>query len=473
MFKGMRRLPNLLFVFADQMRGVDTDFADAPVRTPHLNALAQQSAYFPLCFANAPVCGPSRAILLTGRYPLSNHVVANDLPLPDGLPTFGTVAKDAGYRTGYIGKWHLDGVPRDKWTPPGARRFGFDFWAAANCSHNYFGGYLYRDTPQRIMLDSYEPQAQTDIAIEFLRQTQSDDKPFCLFLSFGPPHDPYEQVPERFKVLYTPHSLAPRPNVAPLHNALHDPAAQLGSQGALALSYAAISALDEQMGRLLQTLDELKLADDTIVVFTSDHGDMLYSHGMLKKQQPYEESVRIPFLVRWPNQVPAGTRADTLLSTVDFLPSLLGLMQLPIPPDVQGHNLAGTMRGTQSGGPNSVLLMELISAGEGLKQNVGEWRAVRTLRHTYARRPDGTPWLLFDNQDDPFQGRNLVASPEAQILRAALDVELDSWLARTGDRCLPWDETLRELNLVETWNDKESLMHEKEPIAPKYFEAPA
>ena len=117
--------PNLLFVFADQMRGMDMACAgNSHVQTPHLDRFAAQSAYFPLTFANAPVCGPSRAIMLTGRYPLSNRVVANDLPLPDGLPTFGTVASEAGYRTGYIGKWHLDGTPRDKWTPPGPRRCG-------------------------------------------------------------------------------------------------------------------------------------------------------------------------------------------------------------------------------------------------------------------------------------------------------------------------------------------------------------
>lgn len=461
----MMTSPNLLFVFADQMRGMDMALAgNTQVHTPNFDRLAREGAFFPLSFANAPVCGPSRAVMLSGRYPLSNGVVANDLPLPNGVPTFGTVAKEAGYRTGYIGKWHLDGIPRDKWTPPGARRFGFDFWAVANCSHNYDNGYVYRDTPHRIALPGYEPQAQTDIAVDFLNRAAADNRSFCLFLSFGPPHDPYEQVPERFKGLYPDGVVIPRANVAPLQHASRDPAARLGPQRALALSYAAISALDEQVGRLLQALDELKLAENTIVVFTSDHGDMLFSHGMLKKQQPYEESCRIPFLVRWPWHVPTGVRGDTLISTVDFLPSLLGLMNLPIPDGVQGSDLSPTMRGEDKMAPDSVLLIELISAGEGLKQHVGEWRAVRTRSHTYTRRPDGTPWLLFDNQSDPFQLRNLIGEPQSKTLREELDAKLDHWLLRTDDRCLPWDDLLREMNLVETWNAKELVMHEKEPV---------
>ncbi len=123
-------------------------------------------------YANTPVCTASRAMLLTGLYPAANRVVANDLPLPTELPTLGDIFRGAGYRTGYIGKWHLDGVPRNKWTPPGPRRHGFEEWAAYNCSHDYYrADKYYRDQPAPIRIDGYEPEIQTNLALDFWPRT--------------------------------------------------------------------------------------------------------------------------------------------------------------------------------------------------------------------------------------------------------------------------------------------------------------
>ena len=158
------------------------------VISPNTDRLAAEGIRFTHAYANTPACTPSRAIILTGKYSLSNGTVANDLPLRESEITIGNVLKDAGYRTGYIGKWHLDGIPRDKFTPPGERRQGFDFWAVWNCSHAYYGAKYFRDDPTPIKIDGYEPVAQTDLALEFL--DADDDRPFCLFLSWGPPHAP-------------------------------------------------------------------------------------------------------------------------------------------------------------------------------------------------------------------------------------------------------------------------------------------
>ncbi len=188
--------PNLLLVFADQMRGMDMGCAGNPdVRTPAMDRLAKQGVRLTRCFATSPVCSPNRAILLTGTYPTTNRVPGNDLPLPSHLPSLGTIARGHGYRTAYIGKWHLDGVPRTKFTPPGPRRSGFDFWAAYNCTHDYFHPKYYRDTPQVVEVDGYEPEVQTDLALAFLDEQRDAAEPFCLVLSWGPPHDPYDQVP--------------------------------------------------------------------------------------------------------------------------------------------------------------------------------------------------------------------------------------------------------------------------------------
>ena len=458
----MARPPNLLFVFGDQHRGMDMGCAgNAEVWTPHMDRLAAEGASFARAYANCPVCTPSRGSMLTGRYPLSHRACANDLPMPTDQRTIAHVARDAGYRTGYVGKWHLDGVPRDRFTPPGPRRQGFEFWAAWNCAHAYLRGRLFRDEPVPVALDGYEPVGQTDLALEFL--AADDGRPWCLFLSWGPPHAPYDQVPDSYKALYDETTLTQRPNVRPEP---HEPFRALGRgfhPRALADYYAHITALDEQLGRLLDALDASGRTDDTIVVFTSDHGDMLWSHGMQKKEQPFEEAIRIPFLVRWPPRVPAGSAPDALISPVDFAPTLLALMGLAAPDAMEGSDLSEIVRGGDGDGPQSVFLTEPIILDQGFHQGVGEWRGVRTARYTYARWIDGAPWVLYDNEADPYQMTNLVDSPEHAAARAELEAGLRRWLTRTGDRCVSWQETLRDLGLVATWNERERYMHAKAP----------
>jgi len=264
--------PNLLLVFADQMRGMDMGCAGNPdVMTPTMDRLAEEGVTFTHAYANCPVCTPSRAMLLTGRYPISCRTVANDLPLPPQYPGIGALAKEAGYSTGYIGKWHLDGVPRSRFTPPGERRHGFQYWAAWNCAHAYFDGKYYRDTPEPVAIEGYEPAGQTDLAIRFLQEHAQ--KPFCLVLSWGPPHDPYDQVPEQYRRMYPPEKIRLRANVKPTAPGRRDLSGGADPREVIAGYYAHITALDHQLGRLLDELERLRLSDNTIVVFTSDHGD--------------------------------------------------------------------------------------------------------------------------------------------------------------------------------------------------------
>jgi arylsulfatase A-like enzyme len=336
--------------------------------------------------------------MLTGKYPLSNSVIANDLPLPQEEITLGEVMQQAGYRTGYVGKWHLDGVPRNRFTPPGPRRHGFEFWAAWNCAHSYFNANLYRDTPEPIKLEGYEPIGQTDLAIEFLKT--NDVRPFCLFLSWGPPHDPYEQVPEEYKSLYNPSEIQLRPNFRPILPGPQDISGQRNPKSTLACYYAHITALDQQIGRLLEVLEALRLADDTIVIFTSDHGDMLWSQGMMKKQQPWEESISIPFLMRYRGHIPAGRRCEALLCIVDIAPTILSLMGIEVPRDMEGTDLSAVILNSPGPEPTSVFLMDIVMMDEGFRQGLREWRGLRTPRYTYARWAEGGGWMLYDNDAD-------------------------------------------------------------------------
>ena len=461
--EAMKKRPNLLFVFADQMRGMDMGCAgNDQVITPNIDRLASEGTLFTHAYANCPVCTPSRATILTGRYPLSHRAVANDLPLPEEEVTIAELLKEAGYRTGYIGKWHLDGVPRDKFTPPGPRRQGFEFWAAWNCAHNYFNGKLYLDKPEPIKLEGYEPIGQTDLAIRFLEE--DDGRPFCLFLSWGPPHAPYEQVPRRYKELYDPAKIKLRPNVRlKPPPGFRDISGGRDPRSTIACYYAHITALDEQLGRLLDALEELGLADDTIVVFTSDHGDMLWSQGMTKKEQPWEESIRIPLIVRWRGHIPEGRVCDALISTVDLAPTLLALMGLEVPKYMEGRDLSSILLGKEEEGPESVLLVEPVIVDQGYAQGIREWRGIRTRRYTYARWFDGEGWVLYDNENDPYQLENLIDSPKHSSIREELEGELRRWLERVGDESLRWDEIIRGLGLTELWNARERELHPKNP----------
>jgi len=454
--------PNLLFIFADQMRGMDMACAgNGQVRTPHLDRLAAEGTQFTHAYANTPVCTPCRGTILTGRYPHAHRAVANDLALPDDEVTVAELLRDAGYRTGYIGKWHLDGVPRDGFTPPGPRRQGFDFWAAWNCAHAYFNGRVYRDTPEAVRLRGYEPVGQTDLAMKFL--AADDARPWCLYLSWGPPHAPYEQVPETYKAMYDAAQITPRPNVWDAPPAGFKRPGPGPSRETLAHYYAHISAIDEQVGRLLDALRRRGQAASTLVVFTSDHGDMLWSQGTIKKEQPWEESIRIPLLVRWPRRAPAGRTSDALVSAVDLAPTLLALMGCPVPDRMQGEDLSAVALGRADEGPDAVLLTEPVIVDQGLAQGIREWRGLRTARYTYARWWDGGGWVLYDNQEDPYQLRNLIDSPGHALLRAELEKRLRARLAAVGDECRSWQDTIRSLGLVESWNRRERVMHPKAP----------
>ena len=207
------RSPNILFLFPDQMRGQAMGcMGDTNVKSPNLDRLASEGMLFRNTFANTPVCCPARAVILTGKYAHANGMVANDLRLRESEITLAEILRDAGYRTGFIGKWHLDGGPRmPGWVPPGSRRQGFEFWAANEVNHNHFDSQYFRDSEQPIPIKTFEPEVWTDLGIEFLRESQKDGRPFFLTLQMGPPHDPY-RAPEPYLAMYDPVKLTLRPN---------------------------------------------------------------------------------------------------------------------------------------------------------------------------------------------------------------------------------------------------------------------
>ena len=435
--------PNILLILPDQMRASAMGCMGNPdVRTPHIDGLAREGVLFRRTYANVPVCCPARAILLTGKYPHVNGMVANDLRLRESEVTIAEILRDAGYRTGFVGKWHLDGGPRDPgFVPPGPRRQGFDFWAGYECHHQHFSPTYFRDTPEVIRVHKFEPEASCDFAVDFLR-AQPKDKPFFLTVQMGPPHDPYG-APEEYQRRYDPDRLTMRENWRPnsevrpggpgaaakkeRQGRSPSPSVPPGGKEEVAAYYAAITAVDDQVGRLVRTLRETGQDENTIILFTSDHGDMLGSHGMRRKRKPHEESAGVPGIVRWPAKVPAGRVVDTLFSHVDMPPTLLALAGLAVPGEMQGADLSAVALGRTASGPDAVLLQIFVPYEQ--DQIQAPWRGIVTDRYTYARH-EGRPWVLFDNRADPWQMTNLAGRPE----HAKLEGELDRKLAALMDR---------------------------------------
>jgi len=446
--------PNVLVVLTDQHRATALGCAGNPdVASPTLDRLAAEGTRFERAYANAPVCTPSRACLLTGQYPLTHGVIANDLPLPTDVPSVAGAFREAGYRTGYVGKWHLDGVPRDGFTPPGPRRQGFDdFWAAYNCAHDYTDARYFGDDDEPIHVDGYEPVTQTDLAIEFVEA--DDDRPFFLVLSWGPPHAPYDRVPEEYRARYDPGALTLRPNAEPIPPETSGIAAGLDPRETLANYYAHVTALDDQLRRLLEHVENAGMTEETIVAYTSDHGDMLWSQGRFKKEQPWEEAANVPFVVRYPGVVPAGATEPAPFGTVDVAPSLLGLAGVDPPAAMEGEDYSARMRGEDAPARESVFLAQVVRNSQARAQHLPPWRAVRTRRYTYARLRDGTGWLLYDAETDPYQLHNRVLDDEYAAERAHLDGLLDDWLEATDDPFVSETEHVRRAGMVEAWNER-------------------
>lgn len=430
--------PNLVYVFADQWRAQDMGFAgNNDVITENIDKLAKECLVFKNAVSCMPVSTPYRGSLLTGQYAHTHGLFLNDVTLNPDAVSIGKVYKNAGYDTGYIGKWHVNGNGRSNYIPE-THRQGFDFFKVLECTHNYMhSAYYDNNNPERKYREGYDAFAQTKEAVHYMEEHANEEKPFVLFLSWGPPHSPYEVVPEEFLNLYKDKEITLRPNVPD----------QMKEKATRDLKgyYAHITALDRCVGMLQDALKRFGLEEDTIFILTSDHGDMLGSQGLECKQKPYEENIIVPFLLKYPALFGRrGREIDTILSSTDIMPTLLGLSNIHVPKEVEGKDLSPILRGEIADFTEMALIECITPFGEWERDKGGkEYRGVRTKRYTYVRDLNG-PWLLFDNQKDPYQMRNLVGMTDYKPLQERLDHSLSCLLKEISDPFLAGDYYIKQ-----------------------------
>jgi arylsulfatase A-like enzyme len=410
-----RPAPNLLWIFCDQLRWHALGcHGDPNVRTPNLDRLAAEGADFSMAISQYPVCTPFRGGLVTGQHAHANGVrVHGDLLAPDRR-TIAHAFRDAGYRTSWVGKWHLASVQGvggyqcggDYWVHP-LLRGGFEDWFGFDSSNHFYKTRY--STGEDIWppreLHGYQTDALTDLSLNYLSDTATKlDRPWFHVLSVEAPHwgtdaegrEHRNPAPPEYERRFDPARLELRGNVPP--------ATQPRAREMLAGYYAQIENLDFNVGRVLRFLDERGLAENTLVAFFSDHGEMAGSHGRWEKTSAMDESIRIPLMLRLPGQIPAGravSGADAVASGIDIFPTCASLCGVPVGPGVQGMDLSAAARGDAGPSRGEALVQWLGRARYGFGDF--QYRAIRTGRHTYCVGTRSDHCLLYDNAEDPLQ----------------------------------------------------------------------
>ena len=427
--------PNVLIIFTDQWRAQALGCnGDPNARTPNLDRLAGAGANFRRCYATNPVCSPAKAAFQTGRYPHQNGVINNGIYLPETKDSLAHCFSRAGYSTGYIGKWHLDGQSKPGFVKPG-RRQGYKFFEGFNRGHWYYqskkleGARYFTDDGKLIKPDEFESIYQTDLAIRYMKRNK--EKPFLLFLSYGTPHSPY--VPPKPFDHYKPDDLKWRPNVS-------EKIRQRYAKG-LCGYYGLIEMLDHEVGRLVKSMKEEGILEKTIIFFTSDHGDSHGSHGLQHKGHPEEESAGIPLIVHGPG-VKKGLVSQTLVSQIDFAPTLLSMAGIAVPASMAGRSLSPAVAGEKMDVPWVYLEGKMQQVGVRPKANTrnaggrvvsSAWRTLITPRYKLAVDSRLEVRLLVDIEKDPYEMKNLASAPALADVRETLLAKLKEVARSTGD----------------------------------------
>ena len=422
--------PNVVVFVSDTHRWGAMSFSQTPqVETPNLERLQAQGVSLDRHYVNLPICTPFRALLLTGRWPyqqglMANHMaLAGRVDLPEDETQRGTLAwafRDAGYATGLFGKWHLGG--RD------ARPFGFDKSIVWQGTNNHRSCRYSVDGAPSVSWEGLSNSTSTTAqAIDWIAEAAGGETPFFTIISVNPPHGPFHDAPDAKKALY------PDESALPFH-----PLDILRDFEQHRDYHALISGMDGDVGDVIDKLNELGIAESTVLVYTSDHGGMTGIDGVSygQKRHPNDESARIPFLIRWPGRLPANVRLDAPTSTIDVFPTLVSLAGLTesalgesagYVSSLPGTDLSGLLRGEPGANrPDSVFLAHPSNMNNGGSRHELVWRAVVTDDFTYAVTESGEHRLWANG--DGYQEDNLLDDPAHRETRVRLWNRLERWM---------------------------------------------
>lgn len=431
----MSERKNIIFYFSDQQRW---DTINNQV-TPNLMALAEEGVRFESSFTCQPVCGPARSCLQTGVNATQNGCFKNGIALPQDMKPLAEYFNGAGYDTAYIGKWHLASDDRpmhsfhcEKTAVPKERQGGYRYWRAADVleftSHGY-DGYVFDGGGKRVNFTGYRPDCINDFALEYLEKGRDREKPFFMFISQLEPHhqndhgryEGYRETVEHYRDYPIPEDLS-------------------FLKGDYREQYpdyiSAINRLDYNVGRLVAKLKELGLYDNTVIIYTSDHGSHFKTRNLEYKRSCHEASIHTPLIIRG-GPFCGGRREERLVSLLDLPPTLLSLAGIPIPESYVGHDLTSMMGSDQ---PNRDCVFIQISESQ-----CG--RAIRTPRYTYSVCAHGGMGagmmksaakvyyedFLYDLEKDPYEKVNLIKSHDYREVRRQLRELLLREMKRAGE----------------------------------------
>ncbi|NLR91502.1 sulfatase family protein [Flammeovirga agarivorans] len=408
---------------------------DVIVETPHLDRIANEGVLCKNWYATSPVCTPSRASMMTGLYPVATGSPVNDMPLNDDVITFGQILKDNGYSTSYVGKWHLDGEDKPGFAPK--RKFGFEHnryminrghWKALKEEENGVivdqkknkKGHMVFDQ-DKVDEKSFTTDFLVDRALKILEQDK--DKPFCLMLSIPDPHGP-NQVRAPYNTMYDhltfeePRTIYKEGDLSPgwvarkgkKHNT------KPIKQNAMRQYYGMVKCIDDNVGRILKFLEDNDLEKNTIVIFTSDHGDLLREHGKDNKGLPYEMSARVAFMLRYPSKIKKNKTIQKAFSMADFTPTILGIMGV----DQSAYTFHGANAAKDFTSKKSVIDMDRTVY---ITNARSKWVAAVDARYKLVVSPSDEPWL-FDLEKDPDELVNYYNDPEYKSIAKRLKDEL-------------------------------------------------
>jgi len=429
------RPPNVIVFFTDQQRWDTTGLHGNPLGlTPNFDRVAVANTHVAHSFTCQPVCGPARASLQTGLYASNTGCHTNGVPLSTEHRSLAQYFQEAGYATGYIGKWHLD-EREVKGPVPAERRFGYEHWLASNVlefTSTEYDTVMYDNDDQAVKLPGYRVDALTDAVVRYIDGHQAD--PFFLFTSYIEPHhqnhvDDYP-APDGYREQYAGRWVPP--DLAELGGSAHQ---HLGGY------FGQVKRLDEAFGRVLDALKSLGLDRDTVILFTSDHGSHFRTRNAEYKRSCHESAIRVPTLLAGPGFV-GGGQVQQLVSLVDLPPTLLDAAGIEVPEHMQGRSIVPLLRGETQGWPEEVFVQ--ISEAQ-----VG--RAVRTKRWKYGvdagggsaagPRPQdqsgaGTyvEEFLYDLQHDPYELRNLIGLESHRSVADAMAARLQRRMAEAGEK---------------------------------------